>query len=261
MAAERPIWARLLPYIRPEVLDEGPGSGKMRLYRLLGIPSNADKPAIQKAYRLRSWETHPDRGGDAKRFQEIRTAYRTLMNDAARELYDKTGEVKPDMPDQRTAGAIGQLSKTFVLVMQALLKAGMKASREDIVKHMRKCLEEQKQNLQKNEAELLKVKEFVSDCQERFEPDPDQVKGEEKEAEQDSVNLIEAMLAQRLTEIEGALAPIQKELGYIADAQAFLKKKRFVYVMQMKPHMTANEWAAIMSGATCTIQGTNAGGS
>jgi molecular chaperone DnaJ len=62
-------------------------------YAVLGVPKDADKTAIRKAYRKLARQYHPDaNAGDAKaeeKFKEISEAYDVLSDDARRKEYDE----------------------------------------------------------------------------------------------------------------------------------------------------------------------------
>jgi len=64
----------------------------MSLYDKLGIPKNASKVEIKKAFRILSLKHHPDRGGETSTFQEINSAYEILIDDEKRNRYDTTGQ-------------------------------------------------------------------------------------------------------------------------------------------------------------------------
>jgi DnaJ-class molecular chaperone len=63
------------------------------LYKILGVPEDADATTIKKAYRKLAKENHPDAtGGDKKkteRFKEIGDAYAVLGEDKKRQEYDR----------------------------------------------------------------------------------------------------------------------------------------------------------------------------
>lgn len=63
----------------------------MNLYEVLGITKDATKKEIQDAYRNLSKIHHPDKNGDAEKFHKICEAYRILMDDQKRSVYDETG--------------------------------------------------------------------------------------------------------------------------------------------------------------------------
>src|SRR3954463_13683221 len=62
-------------------------------YAVLGVPKEADKAAIRKAYRKLARQFHPDaNAGDAKaeeKFKEISEAYDVLSDDNRRREYDE----------------------------------------------------------------------------------------------------------------------------------------------------------------------------
>lgn len=62
------------------------------IYATLGVPKDATKEQIKKAYRKRSLETHPDKhGGDkgkAEEFMALTRYYKILSDDEARKRYD-----------------------------------------------------------------------------------------------------------------------------------------------------------------------------
>lgn len=57
-------------------------------YTTLGVAKNATPDEIKKAYRKLASQHHPDKGGDTHKFQEIQTAYDTLIDPDKRQQYD-----------------------------------------------------------------------------------------------------------------------------------------------------------------------------
>lgn len=66
---------------------------KKDYYKVLGIPRNATKEDIKKAYRQLAHKFHPDKGGDEARFKELNEAYQVLSDDRKRGQYDQFGQV------------------------------------------------------------------------------------------------------------------------------------------------------------------------
>lgn len=63
-------------------------------YKILGIPRNATKEDIKKAYRRLAHLYHPDKaGGSGERFKEINEAYQVLGDEKKRAQYDQFGRV------------------------------------------------------------------------------------------------------------------------------------------------------------------------
>lgn len=66
-------------------------------YEILGIPKNAKKEEIKKAYHKLAHKYHPDKsGGDEQKFKEINEAYQVLADDKKRAEYDRYGRVFSD---------------------------------------------------------------------------------------------------------------------------------------------------------------------
>lgn len=57
-------------------------------YEILGIPPSADVEEIKAAFRNLSMQHHPDQGGDADKFLEVRDAYKILSEVKSRRNYD-----------------------------------------------------------------------------------------------------------------------------------------------------------------------------
>ncbi len=62
-------------------------------YKILGVPRNATKEDIKKAYRSLAHKYHPDKGGDEAQFKEVNEAYQVLADDRKRSQYDQFGRV------------------------------------------------------------------------------------------------------------------------------------------------------------------------
>ena len=64
------------------------------LYKILGVPRDADPAAIKQAYRQLAVEHHPDRNkapGAEEKFKEITEAYAILSDPEKRRMYDSGG--------------------------------------------------------------------------------------------------------------------------------------------------------------------------
>ena len=56
-------------------------------YKILGVPENADKDQLKKAYRKLAAQHHPDKGGDEDKFKEVNEAYSILSDNHKRQQY------------------------------------------------------------------------------------------------------------------------------------------------------------------------------
>ena len=62
-------------------------------YKILGIDKNASLEEVQRAYRMKARKHHPDMGGDAWAFQQVREAYEKIAR--VRTTAGQCGETKP----------------------------------------------------------------------------------------------------------------------------------------------------------------------
>ncbi|MFC7098054.1 J domain-containing protein [Halobaculum marinum] len=90
---EMPGWhlGRRLPFEVPEIgvgPDRGARAGAagttpvVSAFDTLGLPSTADEDSVERAYREKVKETHPDQGGSREAFTEVREAYATALDHA-----------------------------------------------------------------------------------------------------------------------------------------------------------------------------------
>jgi uncharacterized membrane protein YsdA (DUF1294 family) len=103
-------------------------------YEVLGVPRNASKEEIREAYRRLVLKYHPDRNRspDAEaRLKEINEAYRVLMDDKKRRVYDMYGVAglrlggdfyrwtrpRPETDDSKTSGVKTEKGKGLVILL------------------------------------------------------------------------------------------------------------------------------------------------
>jgi molecular chaperone DnaJ len=80
-------------------------------YEVLGVPRNADKPTLKRAFRKLAQQYHPDvnKSPEAEaRFKEINEAYQVLNDDQKRAAYDRFGHAGVS-----GAGGFGDFSGGF----------------------------------------------------------------------------------------------------------------------------------------------------
>lgn len=93
------------------------------LYDVLGVSRQADGEDIKKAYRRKSQQTHPDKGGDTKEFQEVAKAYSILSIDDMIKTGEKLLLIVEDysyktdpQPIYRTSGWTNSTSATSTII-------------------------------------------------------------------------------------------------------------------------------------------------
>lgn len=68
------------------------------LYRVLGVPADADAASIQAAWRDAAKRTHPDLGGSHSQFRAVHVAYLVLSDPDSRARYDRTRATRMPPP-------------------------------------------------------------------------------------------------------------------------------------------------------------------
>lgn len=81
-------------FIRLSVLE------KNNLYNILEVDEGATDSQIKKAYKKKISQSHPDKGGDPKTFQEIKDAYDILTCPLTRKIYDTFGSPSLELVKQ-----------------------------------------------------------------------------------------------------------------------------------------------------------------
>lgn len=74
--------------IKPRIC---PKSRYLDLYRVLGVRANCSDSSLRQAYKRRALKTHPDKGGNSWRFDQVRAAYDVLSKPELRETYNENG--------------------------------------------------------------------------------------------------------------------------------------------------------------------------
>ena len=92
---------------------------------LLGVDKDATWEEVKKAYRKKTLENHPDRGGDSETFRQIKDAYETLAKDPryANKTTGKPGPTPSNASSTTTApsgGASGEAQKPVAKTMNLL---------------------------------------------------------------------------------------------------------------------------------------------
>ena len=76
----------------------------MDYYDILGVSRSATDKDIRKAYKAKSMQHHPDRGGDEEKFKEINEAYSTLKDPQKKAMYDQYGTSDPQQAGYQQQG-------------------------------------------------------------------------------------------------------------------------------------------------------------
>jgi DnaJ-class molecular chaperone len=82
-------------------------------YELLGVPKTATAKQIQKAYRRKAVQYHPDKtNGDRTMFDHISTAYDVLSDEKKRSIYDRYGKKGLEHPGAASTSSFSPFGNT-----------------------------------------------------------------------------------------------------------------------------------------------------
>lgn len=81
----------------------------MNPYEVLEVPADSTEQEVVKAYRRKSLQHHPDRGGDADECKTINEAYGILSNPKRRKRFDETGDATDRRKHNAAEAAIAEL--------------------------------------------------------------------------------------------------------------------------------------------------------
>jgi curved DNA-binding protein CbpA len=138
------------------------------LYTVLGVPRDADRAAIRRAYRDKAHTAHPDAGGTPEAFAEIKLAHDILTDDLRRERYDKTGEIGAPTIDSHRAALMEMLSGALDLALLRLSRTPRLPKHLDMVQLTREALRERRKELVDQRTEFERTAERSRELLGRF---------------------------------------------------------------------------------------------
>lgn len=185
------------------------------LYDVLGVPRDADKAAIRKAYRTKAKSAHPDAGGAADAFALLCLANEVLCSDRRRARYDETGMVDNLEPDTLAAGA---QSMAFGALGEAFQKAEMAGRKSETIDAIRWAIDIVSAKMAENiarqkgfKADVKRVKAIAA----RFKP-----KGR-------SPNRLRPMFESQAEQLKEAISAEERAEAIMKAAISLLKEHKY----------------------------------
>jgi curved DNA-binding protein CbpA len=139
-------------------------------YEVLGVPRDASREDVRKAYRKMAKQAHPDGGGSRERFALVTLAHDALSDDRRRKHFDETGELEDKPVDLADAMAMTIAMNAIDGVLEQIARIGGRPQQFQVLKDARINLDtlvsqtNQKLDQMKNEAEKQRklAKRFTS---------------------------------------------------------------------------------------------------
>ncbi len=186
------------------------------LYKILGVPSNADKKAIKKAYRAAAKKSHPDmksQGGSEKKFALVKKSFDILSDDERRAKYDATGDDSEAAPDNHHSDVVNIIAFAFNMVLQECEQQGQSPLETDLIKAVKakinKSIEDSRKNIriQKN---MLATDEKISG---RFS--------------NDKVGIFEGIVGQRISQLRMSIEKMEAGIANAEQAKEMIKECQY----------------------------------
>jgi curved DNA-binding protein CbpA len=197
------------------------------LYSVLGVSRDADLKTIRRAFRKKVRATHPDGGGSVEAFNELKTAYDVLSDPLRRRRYDESGEVGDHAADPHQAKIIEILSFGLDQAMLKIYKAPHTRRDSDIIRLTAVALAEKRQEWITKKKYFEKALEDAHRLKDRFRV----AKGE---------NLMEVVLANRITAIEKQIDFLTERVKILDEALVILHNTRFEAPLELANEMDSS---------------------
>ena len=215
----------------------------MTPYETLGIQPVADIITIERAYKSKARELHPDRGGSEEAFRDVQRAYDVLRDPAKRQEYDRTGKMPDDAHDDTEAEVHGMVVRAFGAAIAGLLEAGASPKYKDVRELMVQSLNNGRGEQEKALASMLKIEAALLECVGRFSIAVPLV-GQPSEE-----NIMQAIVANQVKCIRNDLAGAHKRAELFKRAVELVKRFKF-------EHYAAKAGFMASASSTFTMRGT-----
>jgi curved DNA-binding protein CbpA len=133
-------------------------------YEVLGVDQAASPEVVRRAYRKRAKKAHPDGGGTAKAFDELRRSMIVLSDPARKEKYDRTGEVDSESVDNTLGQAISRIVDVVIRAATKMANVGQ----VDLIKETRTYFLQEKVNFEDESKRIAKAAQAVRKVAERL---------------------------------------------------------------------------------------------
>ena len=100
-------------------------------FEILGVDPDADDDAVERAYRRRVMETHPDQGGSTEAFQLVRAAYESIQAGDAAAFEESEVETDPE-PEEFDRQPASAATRVEYLNYDAAADAGWDLDDDDL---------------------------------------------------------------------------------------------------------------------------------
>jgi hypothetical protein len=136
-------------------------------YEVLDVEPDAGEDEVERAFRKKAMETHPDRGGADGAFDEVQTAYLVLLDPERRRRYDETGSTE-SAPNREYSDTVCVLGSEFMAVLENAVRRGDDIGKVNLVNLVRKSLLEKVDRFKEQAEALDKAAEKLKEARFRL---------------------------------------------------------------------------------------------
>jgi len=215
----------------------------MNPYTQLGIPPSASPDDVDRAYKRRARDAHPDRnGGDNEQFLAVQKAYDLLKDAELRRNFDATGEWGERKPDKRLERPMQKVQQVFVAVLKRLTELHEEPKHHNLVEMMQQVLDNSIAQHEQQRSLITDILESFRDCRDRFT-----TKAVGEDGEND--NIMAGLIAHQIATTERELQGCEVEIEACRQAKRIVQDYKFKHRAKRAATMSATG-AATTSAAT-----------
>ncbi len=173
------------------------------LYDALGIPRDADRETVRKAYRKQAKKAHPDAGGTVEHFALVKVAHDTLTDDERRAHYDKTGQFSEKEPDNSNSEVMNLISRSIDMALTAAHEKGTLdvVFSSDLVALIKSKVSDLVKKSHSDESDMLKAIKINQRLLSRFR----------RKHKDDGQNMMDLLVSGRIRTFQNGIANQQKQ--------------------------------------------------
>ena len=183
-------------------------------YKILDIQPDADDAAIRRAFRKKVRSCHPDSGGTAEAFRDLKHAYDLLSDPEKRRHFDETGEINDRPLDLHQAKIIEILSIGLDKALFKIATEPQEFSYAGLLDLIRAEIEEKRKELRSQKLNFEHALQISQDLADRF-------------LVSDGKNLMKNAISQRIRICENQIEHIAEEISKIDESLIFLDKLHY----------------------------------
>jgi curved DNA-binding protein CbpA len=183
------------------------------LYAVLGIERDSGIAEIRAAYRKAAMNKHPDQGGTAEEFAEIKRAYDVLSSASGRKIYDETGKID-ELVSSRPKRVVAIITAVLNEIVVSMAQSGTIVKKQDMTQAVVTALDKRRNNVIAAIGRAGKIQETLIQMRGRFK-------------RKEGANVLDNITISQAALNATQMGAIKNELQVIEDAILLVKDHTF----------------------------------